>query len=136
VTAASERLAATAKMPRLNTTLAVVATDADLIKAECQKVAGMAQDGVARAVRPAHTLFDGDTTFAVATGGHPLDLAGTEAYAAGPSRAALVNDIGSAGADAVSRAIAHAVLSATTVGPYPCYRDAYPSARSGPGDRI
>lgn len=51
-----------------NTTLAIVATNARLTKAEAQKVAQMAQDGIARAVSPAHTPFDGDTVFVLATG--------------------------------------------------------------------
>ena len=71
----------------------VVATDAVLTKAECGVLAGVAHDGVARGVRPAHTLFDGDCVFALATGHRPLELESTDAYAAGPSRAALVNDL-------------------------------------------
>ncbi|MFB7598916.1 P1 family peptidase [Streptomyces sp. NPDC056160] len=58
--------------PPLNTTLAVVATDADLSKAQAQKLAGTAHDGIARAVRPVHLLNDGDTVFALATGARPL----------------------------------------------------------------
>jgi len=128
VAAAAERMNKSAKMPRLNTTLVVVATDALLTKAECGVLAGVAHDGVARGVRPAHTLFDGDCVFALATGHRPLELESTDAYAAGPSRAALVNDLASAGADAVERAIVHAVLSATTVGTSPAYRDLFPSS--------
>jgi L-aminopeptidase/D-esterase-like protein len=60
----------------------------------------MAHDGIARAVRPAHTPFDGDTVFAVATGGEPPS---------GGSRAALVARIGSAAADCLARAIARGV---------------------------
>ncbi|MDX8032779.1 P1 family peptidase [Lentzea sp. BCCO 10_0856] len=56
----------------LNTTIGVVAVDADLSKAECQRIAMAAQDGLARAVRPAHSMFDGDTVFALATGAVPL----------------------------------------------------------------
>ncbi|WP_461028006.1 P1 family peptidase, partial [Streptomyces sparsus] len=57
--------------PPLNTTLAVVATDAVLSKAQAQKMAGTAHDGLARAVRPVHLLHDGDTVFALATGTRP-----------------------------------------------------------------
>ncbi len=131
VAAAAPRMAATAKMSRLNTTLAVVATDAILTKAECTVLAKVAQDGVARAVRPAHTLFDGDCVFALATGRQALELQSTDAYAAGPSRAALVNDLASAGADAVGRAIVHAVLAATSVGRSAAYRDLFPTSRGG-----
>ncbi|MEU3646358.1 P1 family peptidase [Lentzea sp. NPDC034063] len=56
----------------LNTTIGVVAVDADLSKAECRRLAMAAQDGLARAVRPAHSMFDGDTVFALATGAVPL----------------------------------------------------------------
>ncbi|GLY48844.1 P1 family peptidase [Lentzea sp. NBRC 102530] len=56
----------------LNTTIGVVTVDADLSKAECRRIAMAAQDGLARAVRPAHSMFDGDTVFALATGAVPL----------------------------------------------------------------
>ena len=55
-----------------NTTLGVVACNADLNTAECRRIAMMAQDGIARALRPAHTPFDGDTVFALASGELPL----------------------------------------------------------------
>jgi L-aminopeptidase/D-esterase-like protein len=83
-----------------NTTLGVVACTADLSTAECKRVAMMAHDGIARAVRPAHTPFDGDTVFALANGGSPLGRP--------PLRAAQIARIGSAAADCVSRAIARA----------------------------
>jgi L-aminopeptidase/D-esterase-like protein len=60
----------------LNTTLAVVATDAELTRAQAQKLAGTAHDGIARAVRPVHLLNDGDSVFALATGRHALTEAG------------------------------------------------------------
>jgi len=84
-----------------NTTLAVVACTADLSTAECKRVAMMAHDGIARAVRPAHTPFDGDTVFAVASGEVALPRQ--------PLRASHVARIGSAAADCLSRAIARAV---------------------------
>jgi L-aminopeptidase/D-esterase-like protein len=55
--------------PGAATTIGVVATDAVLDKAQCTKLAAMAHDGLARSVVPAHTPFDGDTLFALATGG-------------------------------------------------------------------
>lgn len=73
-----------------NTTLAVVATDAQLTKAQARKVASMAHDGMARAIRPIHTMFDGDTIFALSTGKLQSD----------------VTTIGAVAADAVARAIA------------------------------
>jgi len=60
-----------AMSPRENTTIAVVATDAALTKAECQRVAMAAHDGIARATVPAHTPHDGDLVFALSTGSHP-----------------------------------------------------------------
>src|SRR5262249_56651388 len=56
-----------APFPGANTTLVVVATDAPFAKAELTKLAQMAQDGLALAIRPAHTPFDGDTVFALST---------------------------------------------------------------------
>lgn len=61
-----------------NTTIGVVAVNADFTKAEASKIAQMAQDGYARTIYPAHTMYDGDTIFAVCTGGKriPVDVAG------------------------------------------------------------
>jgi len=92
-----------------NTTIGVVATNATLTKAEATKMAQMAQDGLARAVYPAHTPWDGDTIFALATGeieGEP-DLIVLGAVAA---------DVGAA-------AILDAVLSATGLEGIPSVRD-------------
>ncbi|CAL9536117.1 P1 family peptidase [Streptomyces sp. Tu 3180] len=105
--------------PPLNTTLAVVATDADLSKAQAQKLAGTAHDGIARAVRPVHLLNDGDTVFALATGEHPLDAADPLA----------LNGVLAAGADLVTRAIVRAVRAAESVdgpgGVWPSYGELY-----------
>jgi len=84
----------------VNTTLGVVACTAALTTVECKRVAMMAHDGLARAVRPSHTPFDGDTIFALASG--------AVQFAAGP-RAAHLGRIGSAAADCTARAIARAV---------------------------
>jgi putative pantetheine hydrolase len=104
----------------LNTTIGVVATDASLTKAQCAKLAGVAQDGLARAVRPAHSMFDGDTVFGLATGSGPV---------AGPLE---FHAILTAAADCFTRAVVHAVLSATSVttpaGSWPSYLDLFPSA--------
>lgn len=112
--------------PVKNTTIAVVATNVQLTKAQARKIAEMAHDGLARAVRPAHTLFDGDTIFSLATG--ELDPAALKEQAAWGDIAACVNKIGAAAADTLSRAIVHAMLNARTVGKVPCYRDRYPGA--------
>ncbi|MFI6350633.1 P1 family peptidase [Streptomyces sp. NPDC050560] len=87
--------------PALNTTLAVVATDADLTRAQAQKLAGTAHDGIARAIHPVHLLGDGDTVFALATGERPP---GDDPLAP--------NDILAAGAEQVTRAIVHALRAA------------------------
>ena len=55
-------------LPGENTTIGVVATDAKLTKEQANRIATVAQDGIARAVRPAHTMYDGDTIFSIATG--------------------------------------------------------------------
>jgi L-aminopeptidase/D-esterase-like protein len=96
-----------------NTTIGVVATNAALSRAEARRVAIMAQDGYARAIRPAHTPFDGDTVFVLATGALVL----TE------PRAAAVAQIGALAADCVARAVARGVFMAETVGERTSYRD-------------
>jgi L-aminopeptidase/D-esterase-like protein len=86
--------------PGANTTLVVVACSAALSTVECKRVAMMAHDGIARAVRPAHTPFDGDTVFALASAAVTLDEQ--------QRRDAQVGRIGSAAADCTARAIARA----------------------------
>lgn len=83
-----------------STVIGVVATNGALNKAKATKVAQMAHDGVARAVNPAHTMFDGDTIFALATGEVAADPTVVGAYAA----------------EAVAEAIRRAVQSATSLG--------------------
>ena len=97
-------LAAGEELPaeRGNTTIAIVATDADLSKAECQRIATAAHDGIGRATVPAHAPGDGDLVFAASTNARPL--ANPEAELA---------HIGHAAALCLSRAIARAVYSAT-----------------------
>ena len=69
-----------------NTTIAVVATDAPLDKSGCRRLAMMAQDGLARAIRPAHTPFDGDTVFALSTGERRRDRSAPPGAARQPPR--------------------------------------------------
>ena len=88
---------------RSNTVIGVVATNADLTKEETNKVAQMAHDGLARAIRPAHTMFDGDTIFALATGKKKAD----------------VNLIGAYAAEVTARAIINAVMHAQSAGGVP-----------------
>ncbi|GAB2835647.1 P1 family peptidase [Streptomyces daliensis] len=106
--------------PPLNTTLAVVATDAGLTRPQAQKLAGAAHDGLARAVRPVHLMHDGDTIFAMAT----------EERALGDGE---LNDLLAAGADVLTRAVVNAVLAAESVdtpgGIFPSYGDLYGARR-------
>ena len=105
------RSGAPLQRPRVaeNTTLAVVATNAQLTKAEANRVALMADAGIARAVTPAHTTADGDTVFALATGRW--------------SGRADTNEIGALAADVLAAAIVRAVKQATTVAGIPAARD-------------
>jgi L-aminopeptidase/D-esterase-like protein len=89
-----------------NTTIAVVATSAALTNVEAKRVAIMAHDGIARAVRPAHTPFDGDVVFAVATAVN--DISG----GCSGARNIAVAQIGAAAGDCLARAIARAVYEA------------------------
>jgi L-aminopeptidase/D-esterase-like protein len=86
-----------------NTVIGVVATNAVLSKEEANKVAQMAHNGLARTIRPAHTMFDGDTIFAMATGKHKSD----------------VNLIGAYAVEAVAHAIVNAVLLTKPAGGLP-----------------
>ncbi|MGI5271241.1 P1 family peptidase [Nonomuraea sp. CA-218870] len=119
----------------LNTTIGVVATDLTLTKAQCGKLAAVAHDGLARAIRPAHTMVDGDTVFAVATCARPAPRGGGRVYGQRnaddePPGAELheLHDLLAAGADVFSRAVAHAVLAATGREGAPAYLDVFPSA--------
>jgi len=100
--------------PRGNTTIAVVATNARLDKASAQRMAMMAQDGLARSLRPVHTPQDGDTVFAVATGTHDL---GIDPLALG--------ELGTLAADCLARAVARGVYNAATLGPARSWRDVF-----------
>ncbi len=99
-----------------NTTIAVVTTDASLTKEEINKVAQMAHNGLAQAIRPAHTLFDGDTVFALALGPREqrqMDLA-MNAY--------QVSMIGAASAKVLAQAIVNAIHHATDLHGIPATR--------------
>jgi L-aminopeptidase/D-esterase-like protein len=96
-----------------NTTIAVVATDAPLDKTGCRRFAIMAQDGLAHAIRPAHTPFDGDTVFALSTG---------ESASGGEIDPVRLARLGNAAANCLARAIMRAVIAADPLGPYPSWR--------------
>jgi L-aminopeptidase/D-esterase-like protein len=93
--------------PGTNTTIACVATNARLSKEQVNKVAQMAQNGLARTIDPVHTMFDGDTIFALSCGEIDVD----------------VTTIGTAAARAVERAVLRAVHAATAAGGLPAARD-------------
>jgi L-aminopeptidase/D-esterase-like protein len=98
-----------------NTTIACVATDVALTPAQAKRLAVMAQDGLARAIRPVHAPFDGDVVFALSTARRPLPE---------PADLALAR-LGALAADTLARAVARAVHAAT---PWPgafvaCWRD-------------
>lgn len=109
------KMAGTAEGAGANTTIAVVATDAALSKGEAQRLAIMATDGMARALRPVHAPFDGDTVFAVATG---------QAGAPAMTPASLTK-IGTAAADTLTRAIGRAVYEAKSIPGRPSWRDTF-----------
>lgn len=94
-----------------NTTLAVVATNASLTKAQATKLAQMAQQGLVRTIAPVHTTLDGDLVIALATG--PAE-GGIEAD---------LNAIGLAAADSLAEAVVRAVTQATSLGGLPAWRD-------------
>jgi len=98
--------------PLQNTTLAVVATDAALTREQALRVAIMAQDGLARAIRPVHAPMDGDTVFVLSTAARPFE----------PNPADLTR-LGSLAADCVARAVMRGVYEAEALAGVPAYRD-------------
>ena len=111
---ASPAYAASRRVPPSNTTIGVVATNARLTKAQANKLASAAQDGVALAVRPAHLMSDGDTMFALATGKSDSEFD--------------MNRLIAAAAICVSSAIARGVETAETLGGIPSANDVRQSA--------
>lgn len=126
IAAARERTGRPARQGApLNTTLGAVATDLELTKAECRRVAVAAHDGFARAIRPAHAMSDGDTVFALATG----DRSALPGPVGAAGWASALDEVCAAAADVVARAIVRAVLVAEPVGEVTSYTHLYPSAR-------
>lgn len=101
-----------------NTTIGVVATNAALTKAEAGRIAIMAQDGLARAIRPIHSQVDGDTIFVLATGTLALPESPLE-------RLMQLIRIGAIAADTVARAVARGVYAATDLGDAVSYKTRY-----------
>lgn len=103
--------------PREATTIALVATDAILSKAQCHRLAVMAQTGCARAIYPVHTPLDGDIVFAAATGKKPL-----------PDPLFALTALGALAANVLARAIARGVYEAAALpfdGAVPAWRDKF-----------
>ena len=103
--------------PQENTTIGLIATDARLSKAQCNRLAVMAQDGLARAIYPVHTPLDGDTIFAAATGAKPLADA-TYGLA----------ELGMLAANVMARAVARGVYEAAALpfaGALPSWKDKF-----------
>jgi L-aminopeptidase/D-esterase-like protein len=109
-----------AAAPAQNTTIGLVATDAELNKPQALKIAQMAHDGMARAIRPAHTMFDGDTVFCMATCRKKLPE--PPGFFIVP-HAQAVSEIGHAAADCLARAIIRAIVDAESVGDMRAFRD-------------
>ena len=93
-----------------NTVIGVVMTNARLNKEQINKVAQMAQDGIARSVRPAHTMMDGDTMFGLSVGDREAD----------------VNIVGAYAAEVTAQAIVRAVKTAQAAGGLPAYSELEP----------
>jgi L-aminopeptidase/D-esterase-like protein len=83
---------------RANTIIGVIATNAKLTQAQATKVSQMAQDGLARTIRPAHTMLDGDTIFALSTGRRKADVTSVGAFAAEVMAQAIIRAVKMAGA--------------------------------------
>lgn len=104
--------------PSLNTTIGVVATTAPLSKVQCHRLADVAHDGLARAIRPAHSMNDGDSIFSLATGGgdqRPIRERSVDSVS--------MNAILDAAAESFAEACTSAVLAAVSRGGPPAYRD-------------
>ena len=119
---AQRAISATGERP-FNTTIGVVATDAPLTKPQCQKLAQAAHDGLARAVRPAHSMFDGDTVFGLSTA------------TTGPQvPAGEFNQLLAEAADCFARAVGHGLLAAVTCATPAGTWESYAEVHLGPGE--
>jgi L-aminopeptidase/D-esterase-like protein len=101
-----------------NTTIGVIATDAALDQGQLRRLAVMAQDGYAYAIRPIHTHLDGDVVFALTTAPTPV-----------PQSADILVRLGAIAADVMARAACRGVYLADDLGAYPSYRSRHASAR-------
>ena len=97
----------------MNTSIGIVAVNASLTSAEAGRLATMAEDGLARSIRPIHTPMDGDTIFAVATGRKEL----------GEARPGDLARLGTLAADCLTRAVGRAIYEAASLGAARAFRD-------------
>ena len=104
-----------------NTTIGLIATDAALDQGQLQRLAVMAQDGYAYAIRPIHTHLDGDVVFALTTAAAPL-----------PQTADTLVRLGAIAADVMARAVCRGVYAAEDLGAYPSYRSLHGGAQTAP----
>jgi len=107
-----------------STSIAFVATDAIMTKAQAKRLAVMADDGLARAIRPVHAPMDGDMVVAAAMGGTPMTDGLVD-----------LTEIGLAAADCIARSVARAIYQATALsvpGALPAWRDKFAGAEPGP----
>lgn len=100
-------------LPGMNTTIGIVAVNATLTSAEAGRLATMAEDGLARSIRPIHTPMDGDTIFSLATGKKEL----------GPMRPADLARLGILAADCLTRAVGRAMFEARSLGDATAFGD-------------
>jgi putative pantetheine hydrolase len=108
------------RIPSLATTIGVLLTDATLTKAQAGRLATIGHDGMARAIAPVHSMMDGDTVFALASGHRPSADNPRQALAA-------LNALLAVAADTFTDACLEALLAAEGRGPWPAYRDLAPS---------
>jgi L-aminopeptidase/D-esterase-like protein len=108
------------RTPSLATTIGVLLTDATLTKAQASRLATVGHDGMARAIAPVHSMMDGDTVFALASGRRPATNAPGQALAD-------LNALLAAAADTFTDACLDALLAAEGRGPWPAYCDLAPS---------
>jgi len=118
---------AAAEREAMNTTVAVVATDAALSPSSCRRIAIAAHDGLARTIRPSHTPLDGDTVFALATGAVEVPPSPKVSASMTPD-IELTAAIGAAAADCLARAVVLAMTTASAAAGIPTYRDVLPGA--------
>lgn len=112
--------------PPLNTTIGVIATDAALSRPEAGRMALSGHDGLARAIRPAHGLMDGDTIFGLSTGTVAIETGDVDMDRSGTLRPFLLNTLFAVAADLVALACTDAVVSASPTDSVPSWASLCP----------